>query len=284
MGMIQSIRRTARPAGKTLQAIVRWRRMSFDEAPPIFGNAKPKSGSHLLLQVLAGFTRIMPYRYVESDPIRTITKAGRRRESAEILADLRAIPQGVIGWGYLEPSVENVSFLCRPGRVNYFIYRDPRDLLVSQVHFATDMYEDHGMHAYYQSLPDFDARLKVAITGLERDGLKMVSVLQRYEAVLQWLDQKLVMCIRFEDLVDRRDATLNAMLDEAERTGYRIEPPRARAVEMLVESIRPQSSRTFRSGRTGGWREHFTEEHKRLFLDVAGDLLIKLGYESSNDW
>src|SRR5512143_1425518 len=137
MGMIQSIRRTARPAGKTLQAIVRWRRTSFDEAPPIFGNAKPKSGSHLLLQVLAGLTRIMPYRYVEADPIRTITKAGRRCGSTEIRADVEAIPHGVIGWGYLEPSVENVAFLCGPGRVNYFIYRDPRDLLVSQVHFAT---------------------------------------------------------------------------------------------------------------------------------------------------
>jgi hypothetical protein len=97
---------------------------------------------------------------------------------------------------------ENVAFLCQPGRVNYFIYRDPRDMLVSQVFFATDMHEEHGMHAYYKSLPDFGERLKVAITGIDRDGLKMVSVRQRYEGVFQWLEQPGVMCIRFEDLIN----------------------------------------------------------------------------------
>jgi hypothetical protein len=35
---------------------------------------------------------------------------------------------------------------------------------------------------------------------------------------------------------------------------------------------------------TGGWREFFTEEHKQLFKDVAGDLLVRLGYEKDNNW
>jgi hypothetical protein len=90
-------------------------------------------------------------------------------------------------------------------------------MLVSQVFFATDMHEEHGMHAYYNSLPDFGARLKVAITGIDQDGLRMVSVKQRYEGVFAWLEQKNVMCIRFEDLINNRDATLLSMLDEVER-------------------------------------------------------------------
>jgi hypothetical protein len=168
--------------------------------------------------------------------------------------------------------------------VNYFIYRDPRDMLVSQVFFATDMHEEHGMHAYYQSLPDFGARLKVAITGIDRDGPYMVSVKQRYEGVFQWLEQKHILCLRFEDLVDHREATLNAMLAEVEKTGYPIPTPREKALSVLVESIQPRKSHTFRSGKTGGWREHFSDEHKKLFKDVAGDLLVRLGYEKDNDW
>jgi hypothetical protein len=279
-----NLRRTIRPYAKTAQAILRWKRFSFNDAPPVFGNSKPKSGSHLLLQILNGFTRIMPYRYVEADPIRTITKGGRRKAQNEILDELRNIPRGVIGWGYLEATRENVSFLTGGGRVNYFIYRDPRDLLVSQVFFATDMHEEHGMHEYYKSLPDFGARLKAAITGIDRDGLRMVSVKQRYEGVFQWLEQKDVMCIRFEDLINNRDFTLNAMLDEVEKTGYKISTPRGKAIAVLVEAIQPAKSRTFRSGKTGGWREYFSEEHKRLFKDVAGDLLVRLGYEKNNDW
>lgn len=273
-----------RPAGKTLQAVARWKRLSFDDVPPIFGNAKPKSGSHLLLQILAGFTRIMPCAYVEADPVRTITKDGRRKTQEEVLAELRRIPRGVIGWGYVEPTPDNVALLCRPEHVNYFIYRDPRDMLVSQVFFATDMYEEHGMHALYKSLPDFGARLRIAITGIDRDGLRMVGVRQRYEGVIQWLQQAHVLCLRFEDLINQREKMLGAMLDEVEKTGYRIPIPRPQALSVLMAGIQPKNSRTFRSGSTGGWREHFTEEHKRLFLEVAGDLLVRLGYENSSDW
>ena len=284
MNPIKQLRHAVRPAGKSLQAMARWKRLSFDEAPPVFGNSKPKSGSHLLLQILNGFTQIMPYRYVDADPVRTIRRDGGRRTADDVLADLKAVPRGVIGWGYVEATPENVSFLCRPERVNYFIYRDPRDMLVSQVFFATDMHEEHGMHEYYQSLPDFGERLKAAITGIDRDGLYMVSVKQRYEGVFQWLEQKHVLCLRFEDLIDNRQGTLDAMLHEVERTGYRIPTPREKALSILVEAIQPRKSHTFRSGKTGGWREHFTVNHKTLFKDVAGDLLIRLGYEKNNDW
>jgi len=284
MGLLPPLRRAIRPAAKTGQAIIRWKRFSFSEAPPLFGNSKPKSGSHLLLQILDGFTRIMPYRYVAADPVRTITKDGRRRAPGETLSDLKRLPSGVIGWGYLEATEANVSFLTSSGRVTYFIYRDPRDLLVSQVFFATDMYEEHGMHAYYRSLPDLGARLKVAITGMDQNGLYMVSVKQRYEGVFRWLEQKNVMCLRFEDLINRRDATLDAMLAEVERTGYAIPTPRQEALSILVEAIQPKKSRTFRSGKTGGWKEYFTPEHKKLFNEVAGDLLVRLGYEKNNDW
>jgi hypothetical protein len=279
-----AVRRSLRPLVKSLQAILRWRRLKFDEAPPIFGNAKPKSGSHLLYQILSGYTRIMPYRYVEAEPIRTITAEGRRRTAAEILADLKRLPRGVIGWGYLEASPENIAFLVQPGRVNYFLYRDPRDMLVSHVFFATEMHSGHGMHAYYNALPDFNARLKVAITGIDQDGLRMVSVRQRYEDVFRWLETPGVMCIRFEDLVERRAATLQAMLDEVEKSGYRIPTHREEALRLLMAAIQPRRSATFRSGKSGTWRQYFTEEHKRLFKEVAGDLLIRLGYETDNDW
>jgi len=284
MSLKDSLRRTFREPGKYVQAVLRWRRFSFGEAPPIFGNSKPKSGSHLLLQILNGFTKIMPYTYTAAEPVRTIRKEGGRRSAMEVGTDLMNIYPAVIGWGYVEASPENLAILCREGRVNYFIYRDPRDMLVSQVFFATDMHKGHGMHAYYNSLPDFDARLKIAITGIDKDGLKMVSVRERYNGVFEWLKQPQAMCIRFEDLINDRNATLNAMLDEIEKTGYKIPTPRKKALDILVDAINPKKSHTFRSGKTGGWREHFSDENKNLFKKVSGDLLLRLGYEENNDW
>jgi hypothetical protein len=284
MGVIRQLRRTLRGPGKYAQAVWRWKRLSFHDAPLIFGNSKPKSGSHLLLQILYGFTQIMPYVYVASEPVRTINKDGGRRTVDQVSADLKQVPRGVIGWGYVEASPENVAVLCQPGHVNYFIYRDPRDMLVSQVFFATDMHEEHGMHAFYKSLPNIEERLKVAITGVDRGGLKMVSVKQRYEGVFAWLKQPRVMCIRFEDLIDKRDMTLNAMLDEVEKTGYYLPTRREKAMKILVEAIQPKKSHTFRSGKTGGWKEYFSEEHRILFKEVAGDLVVRLGYEEDNNW
>ena len=112
----------------------------------------------------------------------------------------------------------------------------------------------------------------------------MVNVQQRYEGVFQWLQQKDVMCIRFEDLIEDRDATLNAMLDEVESTGYEIPTPREKAVSILIDAIQPKKSHTFRAGKTGSWKQYFTPEHKKLFKEIAGDLLIRLGYEANNDW
>jgi hypothetical protein len=174
--------------------------------------------------------------------------------------------------------------LCQPNRVNYFIYRDPRDMLISHVFFATDMHEGHGMHDYYQNLADFDERLKVAISGVDTDGFYMVDVKRRYQGVFEWLEQSSVLCLRFEDLINKRDEMLNAMLDQLEKTGYKIPTPREKALEILVETIQPKKSKTFRSGKTGEWKKYFKDEHKALFKEVAGDLLVRLEYEKNNDW
>ena len=39
-----------------------------------------------------------------------------------------------------------------------------------------------------------------------------------------------------------------------------------------------------RSGRLNQWRDYFQPVHKEKFIDLFGDALIKLGYESDHDW
>jgi hypothetical protein len=63
-----------------------------------------------------------------------------------------------------------------------------------------------------------------------------------------------------------------------------LQSPRQLILESLESSISPAKSPTFRSGKTGEWQKHFTDEHKKIFKSIAGDLLIRLGYEKDNDW
>ena len=39
-----------------------------------------------------------------------------------------------------------------------------------------------------------------------------------------------------------------------------------------------------RSGRSGEWKELFDKNHKQKFKELFGDILVKLNYETSNDW
>jgi hypothetical protein len=84
-------------------------------------------------------------------------------------------------------------------------------------------------------------------------------------------------------LANRFEA-LGGVYDHAVQRGL---PPiisREEAIRVLQASIDPGRSPTFRSGKAGGWRTQFSQENKQIFKDIAGDLLIQLGYESNHDW
>jgi hypothetical protein len=90
--------------------------------------------------------------------------------------------------------------------------------------------------------------------------------------------------LKFEDFVENRDTTINHVLTHVEKNGFIPRVPRALALQTLSDSINPATSPTFRSGKVGGWKRAFTEEHKQLFKEVTGDLLEKLGYEENGNW
>jgi hypothetical protein len=273
------------------RALLAWKRVSFRGLPVIFGNAIPKSGSKLLQQLLRGFGAIGPFVEIGGGPIRMITMQGRQRSQAEILADLGSLRPGDIALGYLRAMPEHLSFFTQaqqsasPTWAHYFIYRDPRDLLVSQVHYATEIYEDHALHEYYNRLSNMDERLKAVIQGIyEDEKANRPGIADQYARFTAWLNFPAVMPVRFEDLIQNRSQTISAMLDHLETTGYKIPLDRPIAIEKVMKAIDPKRSPTFRKGVVGDWRTHFTEEHKRLFKETAGDLLIQLGYEQNNDW
>ena len=265
------------------RTLIRWKKASFKGVPIIFGNSMPKSGSKMLLQILKGMSDIGPFVETGGGPIRTITIKGRYRSSKEVIGDLQHFRPGDIGWGYLRVTPENLQFLCRPDWVSYLIIRDPRDMLISHIYYATEMYKGHGMHEYYQSI-SMDERLKTAIQGIHKDGLDMPDVRTRYEHIWDFLHQPEILVIRFENLILNREKTLNAMLEHLEAHDYQILVERSRAIQALMAAIDPGKSSTFRKGKVGDWRDHFNNEHKRLFKEVTDDLLIRLGYENNNDW
>jgi hypothetical protein len=112
------------------------------------GNAMPKSGSHLINQVVQGLTRLGPFVNPGFPPVNRDEVNDKLPDTA-VLANLSRMRPGDIGYGYIKARQPFLSLLTQPGRASIFVYRDPRDMLVSHVFYATQIHPGHGMHRYY---------------------------------------------------------------------------------------------------------------------------------------
>ena len=261
------------------------------DLPVLLGISFPKSGTHLLDQILLGFSNVAPYaRRLHSFYAEYEGESGVKRPPEQALRWLGSLQRCDIASAHLFARPEAVAQVCSSKFIPYFIFRDPRDVVVSHVFYVTDMESHHVHHAYYQALPDFEAQLKVSILGRPDAEVEFLNIAERFAPYLDWLNQPQVLTIHFEDLIHDRLATLTHIMDHFLRRvplqPLRLHSTRARQLILnsLEASINPGRSPTFRSGKTGEWKKYFTEEHKKIFKEVAGDLLVKLGYEKDNEW
>ena len=256
----------------------------------LLGISFPKSGTHLLDQILLGFSNIAPFsKRLHSFYAEYEGESGLKRTPEQGLNWLDSLRPCDVASAHLFARADAVARLCLPKFVPYFIFRDPRDVVVSHVFYVTDMEARHVHHNHYASLPDFNSRLNVSILGRPDDHpersrrVEFPNIADRFTPYLGWLDHPEVLSIHFEDLIDDRTATMTRILDHF-LARVPLHSPRQLILNSLESSIEPAKSPTFRSGKTGEWKQYFTNEHKKIFKDIAGDLLVKLGYESNYDW
>lgn len=265
--------------------------------PILLGISFPKSGTHLLQQILLGFSKIAPFTphiplyYTGTDllwlPNEPKKKAAgiRYRRVKHILNYLNALRPLDVSKGHLQAWPRVIERVCSPDFLPFFIFRDLRDTAVSSVFFLTDMYKRHRWHQYYaKDLATFDDRLMASIQGFDTGRMKQLDIGTRFKQFSAWFDCSHVHKVRYEDLVNDQGRTLSLIIDHFCERVDTLPTGREQILNALLDSINPGKSPTFRSGKTGEWRKYFTDEHKRLFKEVAGDLLIQLGYEQDNDW
>ena len=281
---IKHAAKTARWQARRLQAGRKWGAANLKRMPAVLGNAMPKSGSHLIIQVLQGLVNIGPFVNPGFPPVNR-AEDNHKLSETEILGNILRMRPGDIAYGYLSAAEPYMSALSQPGRATVFVYRDPRDMIVSHIFYATQIHTGHWMHRYYtEKLTSMEERINAAITGVNEPGAELTPVQARYEGYAGWLTQPEVLSLRFEDLIMDRETALNRLLDYLETRGFSPQPERTHAIQALQEAIAPKRSGTFRKGKPGNWREHFTPANIKLLKETTGDLLVRLGYENSPDW
>ncbi|PWB77385.1 MAG: hypothetical protein C3F07_02370 [Anaerolineales bacterium] len=259
-------------------------RFGAQELTVLLGISFPKSGTHLLDQILLGFGNVAPYaRRLHSFYAEYEGESGVKRPPEQALRWLDSLRSGDVASAHLFARPEAVARVCSSKFIPYFIFRDPRDVVVSHVFYVTEMEARHVHHAYYRSLPDFDSRLTVSILGRPDADVEFPNIAERFAPYMDWLNHAEVLTIHFEDLINDRVRTLTRIMDHL-LARVPLQASRQLILDSLESAINPTKSPTFRSGKTGEWKKHFTEGHRKIFKDVAGDLLVKLGYEKNNDW
>lgn len=95
--------------------------------------------------------------------------------------------------------------------------------------------------------------------------------------------------VRYEDLLEKPAEEVRRLLGFLGADAK--EEAVARCVEMASFKRRANRERgqedpfsRYRKGMVGDWKSVFTEEDKHVFKEIAGHLLIELGYEEDNEW
>lgn len=269
--------------------------------PGFVVNSLPKAGTNLLAKVVSLFPGIRAARMHMGQS--TLAQLRQTHNLSRVTvrigvdwpqpASLEAVRQclhslrsGRFATGHIPFSEELADSLTEMGMRTLLVLRDPRDVVVSHAQYVANT-PNHFLFASYQTLSEAE-RIMKSIVGVERtspDDPMLMNIHERCSSVLPWASQSFNYTTYFERLVGpegggSRDAQVDELRSIAQHLGIRCSP---RQIERIAERIFGGTS-TFRKGIIGGWRDHFSTEHKRIFKELARQVLIELGYEQDDCW
>lgn len=247
--------------------------------PKVLVNSIPKSGTHLLLQIILGIPGmiITPSWIIEDE-------------------DLELIMPGSVGPGHLIHSAERTQLLRQKNIKVIFITRDLRDIVVSLVHFVMlNKWGNHPWTPYLSKLKNHEERLLTMIKGVqfsEEEQLEygqegIPNIFEFAQDKMGWLQERGICCVTYEKLMFNevsQNQSLIKIIDFLWKDLKHLKMTKLELLKKIKQNIIPQHSGTFRKGEIGNWKNEFNDEHKAAFKEIAGQLLIQLGYEKNNNW
>ena len=257
----------------------------------ILCNSYPKSGTHLLYQILYS----IPGLYKWDDIVSVQALCGVMNTASHVRWKVGSAPDSSIVRSHLMHCDEILAVLQEFNYKALFIYRDLRDVAVSHARWVTKE-ERIFLHGIYKNYPDFDTQLMSSIKGIPigspfGSNLSQPDIGTDFSRWQGWVTDPNVYAVRFEELVGERGGgseenrlhIVEQILDHLEIS---LSSSEIKA-KFSSKVMNPEESHTFQKGgrgSIGGWRSFFKEKHKEAFKEVAGQLLIDLKYEKDLSW
>ena len=259
-------------------------------------NGFPKSGLHLLAQMMNPIAHQMPKDWLDTPWVGMFQKQSFTDERApinQITFGLARIWEGCYMKGHCGWDQVLEDYIYYSGIVHIFIYRDLRDVAVSQTYHilnADNKKLFHPDQKLFHALGDFDDILSAVIQGVDI----YPGIIHRWEQYAGWLDVDWTLSIKFSVIRDQPIivseiivAHMISRLTKILRMGTKIEEEKLKRVIVTMSQagkMRSQSP-TFRKGKVGSWKEHFTKKHIEQFKETdKANWLLKLGFVQELDW
>lgn len=257
----------------------------------------PKCGTHLITKCISLITGRKTVEYGPDDiryDRRYIHNGAHFTVTPDDFTFFTHLPHNKFWLTHLLPLPEYIEQLSVTDTHSiFFLYRDPRDQIVSLMHWIRKMRkQDNGT---YKSTVDQLSNAEL-ITALiqgcklhhsdDKHTTHIVTndINVRYRTYLQWQDMPGICTVRFEDLVGSQGNGSDEAQWEAVRTIALHMGITLNDYDLNRIAAHLFGRKTFREGQIGSWKKIFTESHKKLFKEVAGQLLIDLGYETDFNW
>ena len=259
--------------------------------PLVICNSYPKSGTHLLYQILYSIPDLQTW----DDIVSVQALCGVMNTASHIRWKIGSAPDGSIVRSHLMhcDAVLNVlqEFNCK----TLFIYRDLRDVAVSHARWVTKE-ERIFLHDAYAQYPNFDDQLMSSIKGVPLgtpfgSNVSQPDIGTDFSRWQGWIKDPNAYAVKFEDLVGERgggseDKRLYLVEQILDYLSISLSSEQIKS-RFASYALNPEESHTFRKGgkgSIGGWKALFKDEHKAAFKLVAGKTLIELGYEQDMNW
>ena len=220
----------------------------YSKKPPVIVNSLPKSGTHLLLQVTRALPEIRYFgRFIAEKP--SLTEITRSTKSLTKKIS-KILPSETLG-AHVTHSSQLKEAMLKINALHLFIYRDPRAVILSEIHYLTYMNKWHRMHNEFKRLSNFSSRLDLALFGHDE---RYPDANYRMLGYAPWINDPEVIAVRYEDLAgENQYAELERIIKLwSKRSQTNIELNTI--VSKASLAINPSRSHTFRAGGAETWR------------------------------
>jgi hypothetical protein len=249
--------------------------------PRIFVNSIPKAGTHLLTAELDKFRSLQNSRlHLENRRLRLpgtrTPEAHARLDFAEVERQIGTVRRGQYFTAHLFWSEELERLLAGQSVRTIFMARDPRDILVSRLHYALGL-KRHWLNAHLtEKFTSDEARYHFLLDGHSGDPF-VLPVEQQLAGHIPWTRSPTTLTVKFEELVgERGGGSTEAKLEALRRIADHCGLP-ADELDRFAASA-AKATPTLRRGKTDAWRSELPKPIAERVNREWAPILAAFGY------